>query len=299
MRESQALTIPIFSLYHEAREVLMSSQNSPLSFGEALRRERELRGVSLEEIARKTRISRRYIEALEQERFESLPGRVFVRGFVRAYCECLGANAADFVERCTALSERQAVDDVSPTDRRAQSGPSSVAPVLRPARSRRRALDGGRWMEPWRGAALLFAVLVGLALVGVASAVWSIWRATHRQAPPVSPSVSSEVIDRTPQILRAIGEETLLTVHALRRTHVYVEREGDVFLDRKLFPGEERTYSLGRTFSLRAGDAAALRLTVAGKELSAPPGRSALYLYAAEGKLEYGTSPISDAAALH
>jgi hypothetical protein len=297
----------------------MSSQNSPLSFGEALRREREARGVSLEEIAHKTRISRRYIEALEQERFESLPGRVFVRGFVRAYCECIGANAADFVERCTALSERRAADDVSPTDRRAQSDPSFVAsglhppvlseigraaeggqPVLRPARSRRRASDGGRWMEPWRGAALLFAVLVGLALVGVASAVWSIWRATHRQTPPVSPSVSrGEVIDRTPQILRAIGEETLLTVHALRRTHVYVEREGDVFLDRKLFPGEERAYSLGRTFFLRAGDAAALRLTVAGKELSAPPGRSALYLYAAEGKLEYGTSPISDAAALH
>ncbi|UCF80868.1 MAG: helix-turn-helix domain-containing protein [Acidobacteriota bacterium] len=267
----------------------MSGQNSPLSFGEALRREREARGVSLEEIARKTRISRRHLEALEQERFESLPGRVFAKGFVRAYCECIGANAADFLERCTALSERQAADDVSPTDRRAQSDPSSVVSTL--ASMRR--------MEPRKEAFLLFVVLVGLALAGVVPAVWSALRATHRQTPPASPSVSSEVIDRTPQILRAIGEETLLTVRALRRTHVYVEREGDVFLDRELFPGEERTYPLGRAFSLRAGYAAALRLTVAGKELSTPPGRSALYLYAAEGKLEYGTSPISDAAALH
>lgn len=267
----------------------MSSQNSPLSFGEALRRERELRGVSLEEIARKTRISMRYIEALEQERFESLPGRVFVKGFVRAYCECLGANAADFVERCAALSERPAADDASPAARRVQSDPSSAVPTL----------ASGRRVEPRREAVLLFAVLVGLALAGVIPAVWSVWRAAHRQTPPVSPSVSKEVIDRTPQILRAIGEETLLTVHALRRTHVYVEREGDVFLDRKLFPGEERAYSLGRTFFLRAGDAAALRLTVAGKELSAPPGRGALYLYAAEGKLEYGTSPLGNTAALH
>jgi transcriptional regulator with XRE-family HTH domain len=284
----------------------MSSQKSPLSFGEALRREREARGVSLEEIARKTRISRRYIEALEQERFEGLPGRVFVKGFVRAYCECLGADAADFVERYAALSERPAADDATPTDRRAHGDTSSVA-TLSSSTLRSPASSGtedgkstGRpRMEPRRGAAILFAVLVGLALVGVASAVWSVWRATHRQAPPVSPSVTKEVIDRTPQILRAIGEETLLTIHALRRTHVYVEREGDVFLDRKLFPGEERAYSLGRTFFLRAGDSAALRLTVDGKELSAPAGRSALYLYAAEGKLEYGTSPLKDTGVLH
>ena len=127
----------------QERLSMVSSQNSPLSFGEALRRERELRGMSLEEIARKTRISRRTIEALEQGRFESLPGRVFVKGFVRAYCECLGMNAADFVERYAALSERPAADDASPSDRRAQSNPSSVALLSSSTlRSRATAEDG-------------------------------------------------------------------------------------------------------------------------------------------------------------
>src|SRR6266853_2547202 len=59
-------------------------------FGEHLRREREMRGVSLEEIAAATRISTRLLEALEQEAWGRLPGGVFNRGFVRTVARFLG-----------------------------------------------------------------------------------------------------------------------------------------------------------------------------------------------------------------
>src|SRR5258708_10762592 len=58
-------------------------------FGERMRREREMRGVSLEEIALSTKISKRHLDALEQENFDSLPGGIFTRGFVRAYARYL------------------------------------------------------------------------------------------------------------------------------------------------------------------------------------------------------------------
>ena len=50
------------------------------SFGENLRREREMRGVDLREIADATKINLRFLEAVENEEFGALPGGVFNRG---------------------------------------------------------------------------------------------------------------------------------------------------------------------------------------------------------------------------
>ncbi len=61
-------------------------------FGEKLRRERELRGVTLEEIAEATKIGTRSLRALEEERFDQLPGGIFNKGFVRSYAKFLGLD---------------------------------------------------------------------------------------------------------------------------------------------------------------------------------------------------------------
>ena len=60
------------------------------NFGERLKRERELREVSLEEITTATRIGPHFLEALENEEWSKLPGGVFNRGFVRSIARFLG-----------------------------------------------------------------------------------------------------------------------------------------------------------------------------------------------------------------
>jgi cytoskeleton protein RodZ len=65
---------------------------SSTPFGEHLRREREMRGVSLDEIAAATRISTRFLEALEGERWDQLPGGAFNRGFIRSIARFLGID---------------------------------------------------------------------------------------------------------------------------------------------------------------------------------------------------------------
>jgi cytoskeleton protein RodZ len=65
---------------------------SKAGFGEHLRREREMRGVSLDEICVATRISTRFLDALENEQWEHLPGGVFNRGFVRSVARYLGMD---------------------------------------------------------------------------------------------------------------------------------------------------------------------------------------------------------------
>ena len=67
------------------------------SFGERLRREREMRGISLEDIAEATKIGTRLLRALEEEHFDLLPGGIFNKGFVRAYAKYLGLNEDEAV----------------------------------------------------------------------------------------------------------------------------------------------------------------------------------------------------------
>ena len=62
------------------------------AFGEDLRREREMRGVSLEEISFATKISLRLLEAIEREDFSKLPGGIFSRSFIRTYARYLGLD---------------------------------------------------------------------------------------------------------------------------------------------------------------------------------------------------------------
>ena len=85
------------------------------AFGDRLRREREMRGITLDEITESTKISRRHLEALEGEHFNQLPGGVFNKGFVRAYARFLG------------IDEDQAVADYSAASN--EQPPSSATPV--------------------------------------------------------------------------------------------------------------------------------------------------------------------------
>jgi len=91
------------------------------SFGESLKRERELREISLREIADATKISVRYLEALEQNRFNVLPGGVFNKGFIRAYAAFIGADAEALID--TYLMEIAA----------REQPPAGVAEMGRPA----------------------------------------------------------------------------------------------------------------------------------------------------------------------
>src|SRR6516165_9281541 len=78
------------------------------AFGERLRREREMRGVTLDEISESTKISHRHLESLEQEDFDSLPGGIFNKGFVRAYARYLGIDEEQAVADYTAANGGEA-----------------------------------------------------------------------------------------------------------------------------------------------------------------------------------------------
>lgn len=63
--------------------------------GSLLTRAREARGLTLEDAERDTRISRRYLQALESEQFEVIPAPVYARGFLRSYSQYLGIDPGE------------------------------------------------------------------------------------------------------------------------------------------------------------------------------------------------------------
>jgi cytoskeleton protein RodZ len=66
--------------------------------GSSLREARERRGLELVQVAAETRIRASYLAALENERFDTLPGRVYARAFLREYAEQLGLDGQRFLD---------------------------------------------------------------------------------------------------------------------------------------------------------------------------------------------------------
>jgi cytoskeleton protein RodZ len=162
------------------------------SFGDRLKKEREQRGITLDDISLTTKIGTRLLRALEEEKFEQLPGGIFNKGFVRAYARHVGLD-----EDQTVADYMSAVNTNQPKATEGQeSFPTQVsqerkAPPPVPDRRARplRASDG---REP---AAEIPWGILAIVLLVVAIAVAS-WSYLHRPLEPeksrVTPTPATE-----------------------------------------------------------------------------------------------------------
>ena len=95
------------------------------SVGQHLKALREAKRMSLAEVSRATRVPVASVERIEADRFDELPGEVFVRGFLRAYARALDVSGDDVLARYTS------------SRRVAWVTPLPITSPVRPARSRR------------------------------------------------------------------------------------------------------------------------------------------------------------------
>jgi cytoskeleton protein RodZ len=119
----------------------------PATVGERLRAAREAQGVDLAEVASRTRIPQRHLEAIEQSNFSSLPSITYAMGFAKSYARAVGADEV-------ALAR----------DLRAEIGERPERPTPTPAYQ----LDDPTRVPPrglaWAGAILALLVLIGVGL---------------------------------------------------------------------------------------------------------------------------------------
>ncbi len=153
------------------------------SFGEKLKLEREKRKITLEQISSSTKIGTRMLQALEEDKFNQLPGGIFNKGFVRAYSRVVG------------LDEDQTVAEYMQASGDAPSMSTEIAALEDDERARENAENVSRLdasaaapthQLPWG----LFAAL--LLAVALALSLWSHRQRQHtRQSGRPTPAASA------------------------------------------------------------------------------------------------------------
>lgn len=99
-------------------------------FGERLKRERELREVSLNEVTVATRISTRFLQAMENEDWDKLPGGAFNRGFVRSVARYLGLDEENLLAEYDMARSDQNVKIPRPVENHPLAGSRGLHPAV-------------------------------------------------------------------------------------------------------------------------------------------------------------------------
>jgi cytoskeleton protein RodZ len=205
-----------------------------MSFGENLRRERELRGISLHEIAEATKISARFLQALEQDRLEVLPGGIFPRAFLKQYARYLGLDPEKVVAEFQYLHAEE-------------------LPELRPAPR------PPRWSPPpgalFLGALAVAAVVLLLSYRRSVSEPPVRAQAPSTSLPAVLPSDRVYPPPRPPVSPTAVPEGLVLTLTAQQSCWVEVRADGQTVINRVLNEGETETLAAQGELVLSVGNA--------------------------------------------
>jgi cytoskeletal protein RodZ len=239
------------------------------SFGEYLRNLREERGIALEEIAQRTRIAVSNLEFLEKDRYELLPPRVFVKGFIRSYATELGLDQEDLLARFDSFTKQGELPDYEEEHPLFQQPP--------PLRS----FIGGTVFTTVLTAAGVLAL--GILLItgftrlfywgdntgGAVPKVTTVGPSSHR-APisslPEGDSVHSTAFREPP---RAQAGRKVLEIKALANAWVRVESDNSPAEELIMAPGDVQIFTAKESFQLQTGNAGGIRLRFEGREL--PP----------------------------
>ena len=147
-----------------------------VNFGEALRKERENRGVALDTVVGATKISMRYLHAVESDSFDQLPGGLFNKSIVRNYARILGLDEDEWVDRFMIASRPPGSLD--------ENDQNWTAFAENVGRARGKDLDHSDSMVRWAGVAVLLLFLGGLS--------WFVWDYVHHKNMIGSRTVQTE-----------------------------------------------------------------------------------------------------------
>ena len=276
------------------------------SVGVYLRQLREHRGVSLEEIARSTRVLHMYLEALEADDFKALPAPVFTKGFIRAYCQALGVSPD---EAFTIYEQRGGEPGEAPKGQ-VPGGRAAHAPEPAALENRKRREGSGPAESRSRGAVLAsFVMLVVLGLALFAVTFWLQPAREHRgevratasedgtrppagpasqgskgaspadvpardhQAPvaarPEAATAPAPTRAEAPVSISGVTSPYRLVARTLEKTWIRVRTEDGRTSEENIPAGETREWVSNRPFVLTIGNAGGVALELNGRRV--PP----------------------------
>lgn len=262
--------------------------------GTILKETREARGLSLEDVAKITRIRPRFLEALEEERYDVLPTPVHVRGFLRNYALFLNLDPDPLIARYK--SSRRMIEDiplqkqVRPELDKAPTLPIETLddelegnPVFyRPLGS---SLQTPAWFssEILVGAFLIIALLVFIVWAAGRYIVPALTNAQQTETPiaevsptvPIPTAIQSAILTSTPAptsppqeaTLPPIVSSILLDITVMEDSWLYVEVDGQIVQEGIAKVNDLFSWEGTQIVKLRTGNGSGLEVTLNGQKL--------------------------------
>jgi len=275
------------------------------SIGETLRRERVRRNLELDQVSKELKISAKFLEAIEQEKFDLLPAGVFAKSFARQYARLLGLDeeeAVNEVQRALAPPPVVPQFAAGAPERKAPPMPEFYVPKV-DAWQRVRDRREFSWSSPLPALMLVVVAMLGCSLIygwwqrsrhplttAYASASQSrspapVTPKVDPAPPPASPTPSAEAAavaaerpgrpapapgdpDQT-LVLAAVGSGGPVKVELTAAEPVWVlaRADGKYSFSGTLEANETRTVEASANVMLRLGNAGAVTITLNGKPI--------------------------------
>jgi transcriptional regulator with XRE-family HTH domain len=225
--------------------------------GQELRKQRESRNISLDEMSSATRIVRRYLEALEEDRLERIPGGFFLKALIRSYAAFVGLDPEEVIARYRAAGIIDARPEPSAEETPEPRGFAWKKSLL---------------FLSLAAAAVLVLVLAAILILkpsgrgpGGTAPATAVQAEQYKLLPPATPPAASEPAptaeEKKPEglsIIFSFNEETWLQVYA----------DGLLVVDGLFEPGKQVQANAAGELLIHIGNAGGVTFTLNGK-----PGR--------------------------
>lgn len=241
--------------------------------GTLLRETRETKGVSIEAVEESTSIRRLYLEAIEKEDYDKLPGRVYARGFVRNYADFLGLDgdeiAARFKEEYEQTPEEEP-ENVEPAP------PVKRQPAVPREETRGGAFSSGQdFKARTQGTSTLTKVMTAAAVVMVAfvGGIYYYFGNDSREADKVVsqpvPKQENAVIDVANPTASASGKVDGVEVVATFSNNcwTWVTSDGKDVFEGFVEKGQRLTWKGNKNVNVTLGNAGAVEIVRNGQSL--------------------------------
>ena len=238
------------------------------SFGAYLRSLREEQGKTLEEIAESTKIAVANLDLLERDRYELLPPRVFVKGFIRSYVQELGLSPEESLRQFEEFTKEGELPDYGMQE----------TPVFSQDKSSFSFIH-----RSWFTIVLTAAGLICLGILMLTGATRLFFEDNSgKQLQPTVKTVQpgdygpasvrkGEVTSRkqpvVPESRRMQGGRKVLEIRAVANTWIRIEADREPAEELMMGPGDVQVFTANEGFVLQTGNAGGLRVRYDGKEL--------------------------------
>ncbi|MDQ1238471.1 MAG: cytoskeleton protein RodZ [Thermodesulfobacteriota bacterium] len=238
------------------------------SFGAHLKNLRESQGKTLEEISESTKVAVANLDFLERDRYDLLPPKVFVKGFIRAYAQEMRADPNEIIKKFEDFVSEGEMPEYSEDE----------YPVLHEVAEKRSFIFSPLFTIVLTGAGILSLII--LVLTGVTRLFFPDEISRSTSYPAVVGQVATNTIstkptlpgDQTPQKSafadppRRQPGKKVLEIKALAGTWVRVEPDTGAPEELVMAPGDIQVFTAHETFHILVGNAGGVRIRYDGKE---------------------------------